>query len=41
MVAVAKAKKEEVKILVVSIGKKLKKIPIRLIPLSKVPKPKD
>ena len=37
----AKVPKVKAKILIVSVGKKKKAIPIRLIPLSKVPKPKD
>jgi hypothetical protein len=37
---VAKVPKVKVKILIVSVGKKKKAIPIRFIPLSKVPKPK-
>jgi hypothetical protein len=41
MVAVAKDPEVKVKILVVPIGKKLKKIPIRIIPLQTVPIPKD
>jgi hypothetical protein len=41
MVAVANDPKVKVKILVVPIDKKLKKIPIRIIPLEKVPIPKD
>ncbi len=41
IVAVAKVPKAKAKILVVTIGKKKKAIPVRIIPLSKVPKPKD
>jgi hypothetical protein len=36
----AKAPPVKVKILIVTVGKKKKAIPIRFIPLSKVPKPK-
>jgi hypothetical protein len=41
MMAVAKDPEVKVRILVVPIGKKLKKIPIRIIPLQRVPIPKD
>ena len=40
MVAVAKVPKVKVEILIVTVGKKKKAVPIRIIPLSKVPKPK-
>jgi len=40
MVAVAKDPETKVRILVVPIGKKLKKIPVRIIPNNQVPIPK-